>query len=136
MSSSRKCTVFSFSLPDVPGQLLTLTNRLRAADITIRSFWATSNIDKTSTLRCIPERDAQFRDFSKSAELDIEEELAIYVTAGDRGGAFIRVLETVASLNANIDSIEAVSLEGATGWVISTDKSHVDSLLTQINNAT
>ena len=136
MTHARTCTVFCFTLPDRPGVLLALANRLRTADIMLLSLWARSNNNQTSTLRCIPERDAQFRDFSKSAELGIEEELAIYVTAGDRGGAFIRVLETVASLNANIDSIEAVSLEGATGWVISTDKSHVDSLLTQINNAT
>lgn len=136
MPQARLCTVFCFTLPDHPGVLLALANRLRAADITLLSLWARSNNNQTSTLRCIPERDAQFRDFSRSAELSAEEETAIYVTADDRGGDFIRVLETVAKLNANIDSIEAVSLEGVTGWVISTDKSLVDSLLTQVNDAT
>ena len=37
---------------------------------------------------------------------------------------------------ANIDAIEAVALENQTGWIITTDKSHVDLLLTRINDAT
>jgi hypothetical protein len=136
MPKATTCTVFSFTLKDEPGVLLSLANRLRAADITLLTLNARSNNNQTSTLRCIPERDAQFRDFSKSAQLETKEETAIYVTADDSGGGFIRVLETVANLNANIDTIEAVTLEGKTGWVISTDKSHVDSLLTQVNDAT
>jgi len=135
MPNAQSCTVFRFTLPDKPGVLLALANRLRAADITLLSLWARGNDDKTSTMRCIPERDPQFRDFVKSAELITTEEVVVHVTADDRGGDFIRVLETVANLNANIDSIEAVTLEGKTGWVISTDKAHVDSLLEQVNGA-
>jgi len=106
---------------------------MRTADITLMSLWARGNNDNTSTMRCIPERDAQFRDFAKSAELQINEEKVIHVTEDERGGDFIRILEKVANLNANIDAIEAVTLEGKTGWVISTDSDLVDSLLTQVN---
>lgn len=130
------CTLYCFTLPDRPGVLLTLANRMRAADITLLSLWARSNDDQTSTMRCIPERDDQFIDFAKSAELKTTEETVIHVSTHNHGGDFIRVLETVASLNANIDAIEAVSLEGQTGWIITTDKSQVDSLLKQINDAT
>ncbi len=136
MSIATSCTLYCFTLPDRPGVLLTLANRLRAADITLLSLWARSNADQSSTMRCIPERDAQFRDFAKSAELNPTKETVILVSTHNHGGDFIRVLETVASLNANIDAIEAVSLEGQTGWIITTDKSHVDSLLKQINDAT
>jgi len=129
MSSSRKCTVFSFSLPDEPGQLLTLTNRLRAADITLRSFWATSNNDKTSTLRCIPERDAQFRDFVNSAELKASEEQAIYVISPESGGGFLRVLETLANAEINIGDIHALTLKDEQGWVVWTDEEQLDSLI-------
>ena len=135
MPNAQSCTVFRFTLSDQPGVLLGLANRLRTADITLLSLWARSNEDNTSTMRCIPERDAQFRDFAKSAELSTTEEIVVHVTADDHGGDFIRVLETVANLNANIDAIEAVSLNGKTGWVISTDKAHVASLLVQVNGA-
>jgi hypothetical protein len=135
MPNAHSCTIFRFTLPDQPGVLLALANRLRTADITLLSFWARSNDNDTSTMRCIPERDAQFRDFAKSAELITTEEVVVHVTVDDRGGDFIRVLETVANLNANIDAIEAVSLEGKTGWVISTDRAHADSLIEQVNGA-
>ena len=136
MPNATSCTLYCFTLPDRPGVLLTLANRLRAADITLLSLWARGNEDQTSTMRCIPERDAQFRDFAKSAELQINEDTAIHVTEDERGGDFIRILEKVANLNANIDAIEAVTLEGKTGWVIFTDSSHVDSLLLQVNCST
>lgn len=136
MPIAKSRTQFCFTLSDEPGVLLALANRLRAADITLLSLWARSNENQTSTMRCIPERDAQFRDFAKSAELKPCEETVVHVNTRDHGGDFIRVLETVAKLNANIDAIEAVALENQTGWIITTDKSHVDSLLTQINDAT
>ncbi len=82
-------------------------------------------------MRCIAERESQFRDFSKSAELGAEEETAIHVTASVDGGDFIRVLERVAAVNVNINAIEAVSLAGQTGCVLWTDKDHVDALLAQ-----
>ncbi len=132
IASSR--TQFRFTLPDKPGILLALANRLRAADIALLSLWARSNEDQTSTMRCIPERDNQFRDFVKSAELDAIEENVIHVNTEDHGGDFIRVLETVAGLNTNINGIEAVTLQGQTGWIITTDKNQIHSLLTKINS--
>ena len=84
-------------------------------------------------MRCIAERDSQFRDFAKSAELGAEEETAIYVTASVDGGDFIRVLEKVAAVNVNINAIEAVSLDGKTGWVLWTDKELVEALQEQLN---
>ncbi len=130
-----QCTLYSFTLQNKPGVLLALATRMRTADISLLTLWARSNDDKTSTLSCIPERDAQFRDFAQSAELKAIEEEVIHVTAEDRGGDFIRVLEKVAKLNANIDAIEAVTLEGKTGWVIKTSKTHIDSLINQVNGA-
>ena len=132
MSNARKCTVFTFTLPDQPGQLLSLTNRLRAADIALRSFWATSNINKTSTLRCIAERDPQFRDFANSAELGISEEQAIYVLSAENSGGFLRVLEKLAGADINIGDIHAVSLDDEQGWVVWTDESQLDALITLI----
>ena len=129
MSTTRKCTVFSFSLPDVPGQLLSLTDRMRTADITLRSFWATSNNDKTSTLQCIAERESQFRDFAKSAEINASEEQAVYIVAPESGGGFLRVLEKLASAEINIGDIHAVTLEDEQGWVVWIDKEHIDSLI-------
>lgn len=84
-------------------------------------------------MRCIPERDSQFKDFSKSAELGAEEEVAIHVTVNEGGGDFIRVLEKIAGIHINITAIEAVSLADKTGWVLWTDKQHVDSLIEQVN---
>ncbi len=132
MPNARKCTVFTFTLPDRPGQLLSLTNRLRAADITLRSFWATSNSDRTSTLRCIAERGPQFRDFANSAELGISEEQAIYVLSTENSGGFLRVLEKLAGADINIGDIHAVSLDDEQGWVVWTDESQLDSLIALI----
>jgi hypothetical protein len=129
MSTARKCTVFTFTLKDEPGQLLSLSNRLRAADITLRSFWATSNDDKTSTLRCIAERDPQFRDFANSAELNISEEQAMYIVTAENVGGFLRVLEDLASAEINIRDIHAVTLADEQGWVVWTDQEHLDSLI-------
>ncbi|MBC8202700.1 MAG: hypothetical protein H8E91_02615 [Planctomycetes bacterium] len=129
MPTARKCTVFTFNLKDEPGQLLTLTNRLRAADITLRSFWATSNPDKTSTLRCIAERDPQFRDFANSAELNISEEQAMYIVQSENVGGFLRVLENLANADINIGDIHAVTLEDEQGWVVWTDEEQLDSLI-------
>ncbi len=133
MAKAIQCTVFRFTLSDNPGILLSLANRLRAADISLHSLWARSNEDNTSTMRCLAERDPQFRDFAKSAELGAEEEVAIHVTTNEGDGDFIRMLEQVAGVNVNINAIEAVSLEGQTGWVLWTDKDHVGSLLDQLN---
>ena len=108
---------------------MTLTNRLRAADITLHSFWATSNNDKTSTLRCIPERDAQFRNFVNSAELKASEEQAIYVISPESGGGFLRVLETLANAEINIGDIHALTLKDEQGWVVWTDEEQLDSLI-------
>jgi len=129
MPTTRTCTVFSFSLPDVPGQLLALTNRLRAADITLLSFWATSNRNRTSTLRCIAEREAQFRDFARSAELKASEEQAIYIVASGSRGGFLRVLEKLAGAEINIGDIHAVTLEDELGWIVWTDEEQLDSLI-------
>ena len=134
MAKAQQCTIFRFTLSDNPGILLSLAHRLRAADISLLSLWARSNDDNSSTMRCIAERDPQFRDFAKSAELGAEEEVAIHVTTSEGGGDFIRVLEQVAGVNVNINAIEAVSLEGQTGWVLWTDKDHVDSILNQLND--
>jgi len=129
MISTSKCTVFSFSLPDVPGQLLSFTDRLRTADITLRSFWATSNSDKTSTLCCIAERDPQFRDFAKSAELNAKEEQAIYIVTPESGGGFLRFLEKLAGADINIGDIHAVTLEDEQGWIVWIDQEHIESLI-------
>ncbi len=129
MSTARKCTVFTFTLKDEPGQLLALSNRLRAADITLRSFWATSNKDNTSTLRCIAERAPQFRDFANSAELNISEEQAMYIATAENVGGFLRVLEDLASAKINIGDIHAVTLADEQGWVVWTDQEHLDSLI-------
>ncbi len=129
MSTARKCTVFTFTLKDEPGQLLALSNRLRAADITLRSFWATSNKDNTSTLRCIAERDPQFRDFANSAELNISEEQAMYIATAENVGGFLRVLEDLASAKINIGDIHAVTLADEQGWVVWTDQEHLDTLI-------
>jgi|TARA_B100001964_G_C14239020_1_gene604017 hypothetical protein len=131
MPEAVQCTVFQFVLPDKPGVLLQFTRRLRTADITLLSLWARTNEDGTATMRCIPERDSQFKDFAKSAELSAVEEVAIHVTSDESGGDFIRVLEKVASVNINLNAIEAVSLADKIGWVLWTDKSHVASLLSQ-----
>ncbi|MBC8309074.1 MAG: hypothetical protein ISR75_02180 [Phycisphaerales bacterium] len=131
MPKATQCTVFRFDLSDKPGVLLQFTHRLRTADITLLAFWARSNEDGSATMRCIAERDSQFRDFAKSAELSAIEEVAIHVTADDGGGDFVRVLEKVAGVNINIDAIEAVSLAGKTGWVLWTEKEHVASVLSQ-----
>jgi prephenate dehydratase len=133
MVHATQCIIFRFTLPDTPGILLRLANKLRAADISLLALWARSNQDNTSTMRCIAERDAQFRDFSLSAELSAEEEVAIHVHSAEDGGEFIRVLEKVASVNVNITAIEAVSLSGQMGWVIWTDEEQIESLLTQLN---
>ena len=129
MSTARKCTVFTFTLKDEPGQLLALSNRLRAADITLRSFWATSNEDNTSTLRCIAERDPQFRDFASSAELNISEEQAMYIISAEDAGSFLRVLERLAGAEINIGDIHAVTLEDEQGWIVWTDEEQLDSLI-------
>jgi hypothetical protein len=129
MSTARKCTVFTFTLKDEPGQLLALSNRLRAADITLRSFWATSNKDNTSTLRCIAERAPQFRDFANSAELNISEEQAMYIATAENVGGFLRVLEDLASAKINIGDIHAVTLADEQGWVVWTDQEHLDTLI-------
>ena len=129
MSTARKCTVFTFTLKDEPGQLLALSNRLRAADITLRSFWATSNKDNTSTLRCIAERAPQFRDFANSAELKISEEQAMYIATNENVGGFLRVLEDLASAKINIGDIHAVTLADEQGWVVWTDQEHLDTLI-------
>lgn len=129
MSIARKCTVFTFTLKDEPGQLLALSNRLRAADITLRSFWATSNKDNTSTLRCIAERAPQFRDFANSAELNISEEQAMYIATAENVGGFLRVLEHLASAEINIGDIHAVTLADEQGWVVWTDQEHLDTLI-------
>ncbi|MBT4584768.1 MAG: hypothetical protein HOC93_06780 [Phycisphaerae bacterium] len=133
MSSARKCTVFTFTLTDKPGQLLYLSNRLRMADITLRSFWATSNDDGTSTLRCIAERDAQFRDFSHSAELHVTEEQAILIVSHEIAGGFLRILEKLASAEINIGDIHAVTLKDQQGWVVWTDEEQLDLLIDLID---
>ena len=130
------CTVFNFTLINKPGVLLNFANRLRAADVSLLTLSAREHGKLDSTIRCIPERDPQFRDFAKSAELQVAEETVIHVIEDDRGGDFIRILERIATLNANIDSIEAITLNGKTGWIIATHKSHVDLLLMQINDTT
>ncbi|HJN71926.1 MAG TPA: hypothetical protein QF528_04960 [Phycisphaerales bacterium] len=133
MSSARKCTVFTFTLTDKPGQLLSLSNRLRTADITLRSFWATSNDDGTSTLRCIAERDPQFRDFSHSAELQVTEEQAILIISHENAGGFLRILEKLASAEINIGDIHAVTLKDQQGWVVWTDEEQLDLLIDLID---
>jgi hypothetical protein len=133
MAQAIPCTVFRFTLPDTPGILLSLAHRLRAADVTLMALWARSNKDSTSTMRCIAQRDAQFRDFAMSAEINADEEIAIHVHTAEVGGDFIRVLEKVASVNVNITAIKAVSLADQMGWVIWTDVEHIESLLAQLN---
>ena len=103
------------------------------ADITLRSFWATSNDDGTSTLRCIAERDPQFRDFSHSAELQVTEEQAILIVSHENAGGFLRILEKLASAEINIGDIHAVTLKDQQGWVVWTDEEQLDLLIDLID---
>ena len=64
----------------------------------------------------------------------ITEEKAIYVSSVETGGAFLRLLEKVAGADININSIQAVSLAGETGWVIWADEANIDTLLNQLAN--
>ena len=71
--------------------------------------------------------------FATSAELNAIEEIAVHVTGNETGGEFIRMLENIATANLNLKEIEAVSISGKTGWILSLDKEHVNTLLTQLN---
>ena len=134
MTKATTCTVYEFPLEDKPGVLLAFANRLRTADIALKALWAHALKDETSTIRCIAERNPQFRDFVQSTELVITEEKAIYVSSVETGGAFLRLLEKVAGADININSIHAVSLAGETGWVIWTDEANIDPLMVQLSN--
>ncbi len=133
MQHASQCTVYNFILSDKLGTLLHFANRLRTADVELLSLSTRSNEDGTATMRCIPERDSQFRDFATSAELNATEEVAVHVTGSETGGEFIRMLENIATANLNLKEIEAVSISGKTGWILWLDKEHVDTLLTQLN---
>ncbi len=129
MLNAEPCTVFSFTLDDRPGQLLALANRFREADITLRSLWVSENGDGTATMECVPERDPQFRDFAKSAEIQLGEDPGVYVTATDHGGDFIRILEMIAGASINLEALEASSLGGGVGWVIRAGEDGQEPLL-------
>ena len=134
MSIASICTVFNFTLQQKPGTLLALANRLREADITLQTFWATGTDNEHATMRCIAERESQFRDFARSAELSINDEKAIYISTTDSGGDLIRMLEKIAGVNINIESIQALTLSGKTGWVIWAQPEQMELLLERLNS--
>ena len=112
---------------------MSFANKLRTADIELLSFSTQSNGDGTATMRCIPERDSQFKDFATSAELSEKEEVAIHITGCETGGDFIRMLEKIATANLSLNEIEAVSISGKTSWILWLDKEHVNTLLDQLH---
>ncbi|MBI69582.1 MAG: hypothetical protein CMJ38_06190 [Phycisphaerae bacterium] len=126
------CTVYNFHLPDHPGVLLAFANRLRTADIPLKALWAQGKSKVDARIRCIPERDPQFRDFAQSAELELNEEIVVYITAIDSGGEFHKLLERIASANININEMQAVNFGGETGWMIWTDEEQIEPLIESI----
>ena len=126
------CIVYNFHLPDKPGILLAFANRLRTADIPLKALWAQGKSKVAARIRCIPERDPQFRDFAKSAELELHEEVVVHISSTDSGGEFHKLLERIASASININEMQAVNFGGKTGWMIWTNEEQVEPLIESI----
>ncbi len=122
---------FSITMPDRPGELMTLSTKLRDSEINLYGLWGYGGVDSingNSRFYCVPENAAAFREFIKRENIKFEEGLTIYLTGPDSGGALVETLELIASEGINLHAIQAVAIRGEYGCFIWADPQHWDKL--------
>jgi prephenate dehydratase len=119
---------FSIRLPDRPGELARLAAMMRQADVNLVGLWGYAEGRDTARFRCIPEHAEHFRDFARSAGLEIEEGKTFYLTGADQPGALVKWLDKIGSAGINLQAIEAVRIHGVFGVFIWADADNWYSL--------
>ncbi|MEE4301102.1 MAG: hypothetical protein V2J24_16795 [Pseudomonadales bacterium] len=122
-------TDFAIDLPNRPGELARLAARLRAADVNLLGLWGAETDDGQGTFYCVPESSDQFREFARSAELDVREGLTFYLRGEDYVGALVRTLEQIAGANVNLLGIQTIAAEGSYGCFVWADENDWDRLV-------
>jgi hypothetical protein len=112
---------FWINLPDQPGELARLASRLREADVNLLGLWGYGAENGHARFYCVPESAEQFRNFAKSAEIEIREGVTFYLAEANRGGALVQTLEKIAKAGINLLAIQAVAIEDAFGCFLWAD---------------
>ncbi|MHC4416281.1 MAG: hypothetical protein ACYS0G_13455 [Planctomycetota bacterium] len=126
-----KCAMmsdFSISLPDRPGELARLAAMMREADVNLVGLWGFGPKSGKARFYCVPEAADQFRNFARSAGLEIEEGKTLYIAGPDQPGALTEWLDRIASAGINLHAIEAVRIHGEFGGFIWADAKDWDAL--------
>lgn len=128
-------TDFAMELPNRPGELARLAARLRAADVNLLGLWGAETSDGNGTFYCVPEAADQFREFARSAELDIREGVAFHLRGKDHVGALVRTLEQIAGANVNLLGIQTIAAEGSFGCFVWAEPDDWDRLIKVLDEA-
>ncbi len=133
MSKWAMMSDFAVSLPDRPGELARLASMLREADVGLVGLWGYGPGQDKARFYCVPERAEQFRNFTRSAGLDVTEGTTFYLTGADRPGALVEWLDKIAAAGINLQAIEAVGIQGEFGcfiWANPDDHERLKKMLT------
>ena len=76
----------------------------------------------------MPETAEQFRNFARSAGLEVEEGRTFYLTGAGQPGSFTEWLDKIASAGINLHAIQAVQMHGEFGCFIWADSEDWDAL--------
>jgi hypothetical protein len=123
---------FWIDLPDRPGELARLTAQLREADVNLLGMWGYGAENGIARFYCVPESPEQFRNFARSAELQVREGATFYLSGSDRGGTLLQTLEQIAAAKINLLAIQAVAIDGRFGcflWANPEDWPELERLL-------
>ncbi|MHC5023335.1 MAG: hypothetical protein ACYTGG_05420 [Planctomycetota bacterium] len=123
---------FAFSLPDRPGELARFAAGLGEAGINMIGLWGYASGRDEPRLSCVPEDPASFRDFARTAGLEVEEGHALYLTGESAAGALVETLQRIATAGINLEAVEAVGAGDHYGcfiWAAENDRDALQNLL-------
>jgi hypothetical protein len=114
----KSVTYFAVKLPNRPGELARLADRLHAENLDLLGLWGHAAGDDSPLISVVPKIADAFRNFAGKAGLEFDEGRAVYLKGTDKPGALVETLDRIAGVGINIDAVECVSSGDAFGWFL------------------
>jgi prephenate dehydratase len=118
MAKVQRVKYFKANLENKPGALLKIVNELKAKNLGLSGLWGFATQPGKAELYVVPKNPDKLRALWSASGLLADEGIALWWKGADRTGALAKSLEALAAAGVNIESIDAVAVNGRFGSAI------------------
>jgi hypothetical protein len=126
MAKVQRVKYFKANLENKPGALLKILNELKAKNLGLSGLWGFATQPGKAELYVVPKNPDKLRSLWSALGLVADEGTALWLKGADRTGALVKSLEALAAVDVNIESIDAVAVNGWFGSVIWVAPAEID----------